>query len=64
MDDEFGETYGSERIENTYRILFGEPEEERTFRRHKRNGKDDIEVGFKIRMGKGGMYFSVIGWKE
>jgi len=52
MDDEFGGTCGSERTENTYRSLFGEPEEKRIFGRHKLIGKDDIEVGFKIRMGK------------
>jgi hypothetical protein len=52
------------RIENTYRILFGEPEEKRTLGRHKRIGKDDIKVGFKSRMGKGGLYLSGLGWEK
>jgi hypothetical protein len=64
MDDDFGGISGRNRMENTYRNLFGEPEEKRTFGRHKRMRKDDIEVGFRIRMGKGGLYLSAIRWKE
>jgi len=44
------------RTENTYRILFWEPEKKRPLGRHKLNGKDDIKVSFKVRMGEGGLY--------
>jgi len=52
------------RIENTYRILFREPEKKRPLGRHKRTGKADIKVSLKIRMGEVGLYLSGLGWEE